>query len=328
MIGDPYYNQDLRKATIAFGALFNTITLVQSDKDGNEIKRVKVPLGYGSKEKYLALLQADPDLKRPVSIQLPRMAFELVGFLYDPARSQQQMIQDSGIISTNPNRMTTKYVAAPWNLTFNLHIITREIDDGLQIIQQILHYFRPDYSVSINFEPDLGLRGSKDTPIKLEGVDFQDTTQGPADDVRILIWTLTFTMRSYIYGPTRQQGQILHVYVNYYDDTTNSRLLTLNGAPVTANSVKGSNIINFSANVESLLTTNDVIQIQDSTLLVKSINGNNVTSNVYSFSTNKFLDVEKVLINQRIAAYTANVTPNTALSTDNYTITEIFQDFI
>ncbi len=329
MIGDNWYNQDIRKATVAFGALFNNISFIKNDVNRDELKRIKVPLGYGSKEKYLALLQADPEDKAAVAIQLPRMSFELTGMGYDKTRAQTQMLQDSSAIVGNATHMSTKYVPAPYDLQFSLHVMTREVDDGLQIIEQVVQYFRPDYTVSINFDLAMGQIASKDTPIILDSIEVNDSTTPVVDEIRIIVWTLSFTMKSYLFGPTRTQGQIMHVFVNYYDNTVMSRPLTVNGIVLTANTTRGSNTVVLSANGQSVISANDIIKLNDSVITVSSISGNTVSGNVHIQTTEKLVTVETMISpNTRVAAYIANVVPPTALITDNYTISELFQDFV
>ncbi len=328
MIGDNFQANDLRTVTVAFGALFNNITLIKNDSNGNELKRIKVPLGYGSREKYIALLAVDPDLKRGVGLQLPRMAFEMVGMNYDRSRRQQQMLQNSSVLGSDSTRLISQYVPVPYDLTFNLHILSRELDDGLQLIGMILPYFQPDYTISVIFESSLGKVGTKDVPIILVATEFNDTTEGAADQVRLLSWTLSFNVKSYIYGPIRHQGQILHVYVDYYDDTSTTKQIIVNGNYLTANITRGSNVIIMSANAQSVLSANDIVKVNETLVSVKTISGNAVTGNVIMTTSLHGLEVNRFIgSNNIIATYSANVVPNTALITDNYTISEIFRDY-
>ncbi len=171
MIGNINFDShSIRKATVAFGALFNSIFLKKEDADGNEIKRIKVPLAYGSKEKYLARLTEDPENKRPTQLPLPRMAFNLAGMAYDPMRKQQTMIRNRSAIVGNPNKMHTQFVPVPFDLYFELQIMTREMSDGLEILGMILPYFTPDYTVNIAYSSTIGIQTHKDTPILLNNV--------------------------------------------------------------------------------------------------------------------------------------------------------------
>ena len=328
MIGDNFYNKDLRKATVAFGALFNNISFEKKDKNSQEIKRLKVPLSYGSKEKYIDILQSDPEDKKAVGVELPRMAFVLKDIQYDKTRAQQLMVKDKAPIQGDATSMTSKFNPAPYDLQFELAIMSREVDDGLQILEQIVYYFRPDYTVTIAFEPALGVVANKNTPIIMGNVNVDDNTVGAIDDVRIIIWTIQFTMKSYLYGPTDTQGQILHVFVNYYDNTVTERQLSILGVPVTGSTVRGSNLIFMSANVAGVIANNDVISYNDILVTANSVIGSNVYSNVTFATTATQVPINTVILpGTRVAAYVANIVPPTALSTDNYTISELFEDF-
>jgi hypothetical protein len=328
MIPQHFYNKDLRKAVIAFGALFNNITLIKYDRNGTEIKRTKVPLSYASKEKYLVRLQQDATNARSIGFELPRMAFEMVGIGYDPSRKQQTMEKMAAVNQLTNASMYSNFVPVPYNVDFNLHIFSREIDDGLQILEQIIPYFTPDYTVTIKFNDIIGKKATKDTPIILNGYSFQDTSDGPIEDVRLLVWTVSFTMKTYLYGPTKSQAQILHIVINYYDATTDRKLLHVDGSIVYANVTRKSNVAILSANVMSQVSANDILQINNDVLRVLNVTSNSVTTN-HTF-TSSLVDqyvTKLVSSNNKLVMYTADVNPNTALSTDNYTIDEVFTEY-
>jgi hypothetical protein len=323
VIGSNFYNKDVRKATVAFGALFNNITLVKSDSTGAEIKRNKVPLVYGSKEKYLARLQQDPENARPVGLQLPRMAFEIVGFKYDNSRKQQTMIRDSSIATGNPQALFTQYVPVPYDISFNLHILAREVQDGLQIMEQILPFFTPDYTVAIAFTPQLGVSGTRETPIVFNGiVDMSDNTEGPVAEVRLITWTLSFTMKTFLYGPTSSQAQILSVQIQYFDQNVEEVPIVVGNQTLTGNTIINSNTIFFSANASGKLFANDIVDFNGTTILLNNVTGNTAQSNVVFAAYFNWIPINKLYVSHGpVAIYTANVSPNTSYQS-SYSIVE------
>jgi hypothetical protein len=321
-------NHSIRKATAAFGALFNNIILVKRDSNGNELKRVKIPLAYGSKEKYLAILTEDPEKKRATQLPVPRMAYSLVGLSYDAGRKQQTMLKNKSAIAGNPLKLNTQFVPVPYDLMFDLNIITREISDGLEIIGKILPFFTPDYTVSIKYSDTIGQQATKDTPIILSNTTFEDNTVGPSGEVRLIIWTLSFIMKAYVFGPETSQSQIKKVQISFFNDGLTPTDITISGIPVTAISHRGSNTLYTSANVAGLVNANDSIIVDGTTIRVTGVSSNVLTSNLI-FTT----DAQQLSLQYNnpstvmVARYTAEVTPNTALITDNYVITDLFEDF-
>lgn len=217
MLSDAYfYHRLTRKYVILFGNMFNNITIKRINRtDDVEIERFKVPIVYGPKEKYYVRLRADPDLNRPVQAVLPRMSFELVGFDYDMARKQNSLLR-SGVKVNNLSTAESQYMSVPYNLTFELVLYTRNVDDGTHIIEQILPYFNPDYTVTIDAIPELGFL--KDVPIILNSVDNMIEHEGDFDAVRFVSWTLNFTMKANYYGPVMNTSVIRTVYANLFND--------------------------------------------------------------------------------------------------------------
>ena len=187
-----FYNEIFRSVIIAFGSIFNGIEI----KKTNSI--IKVPLAYGPTQKFLARMQQEADLNKPVSITLPRMAFEFLGLQYDPTRKSTQT---QTIINQTPDGANVKknYLPVPYNMRFELSIMTKLNDDMLQIVEQILPYFQPAYQVPINF---LGnLKEKRDVAIQLDSISMEDDYEGNFDTRRALIYTLSFTAKTYVFGP-------------------------------------------------------------------------------------------------------------------------------
>lgn len=213
----PFYFKLTRKYVILFGNMFNNISIVRRNRDTEaEVERAKVPILYAPKEKYVTRLRSDPNLERAVQVMLPRMSFELVGLSYDATRKQNSLLRAAK--SNTSTRMQSQYMGVPYDLNFELNIYTRNIDDGTQIIEQILPYFNPDYTVTINSVPEIGFL--KDIPIILNSVSNVIEHEGTFDAVRYVSWTLNFTMKAYYFGPISPVKIIRKVITNIYNDPT------------------------------------------------------------------------------------------------------------
>lgn len=211
-----FYHQLTRKYVILFGNMFNNITVKRIDRNtGLEIERIKIPIVYAPKEKYYSRLRMDPDLERPIQVSLPRMSFEITGFTYDASRKQNSLLR-SGVAANTATRGTTQYMGVPYDLNFELNIYARNVDDGTHIIEQIIPYFNPDYTVTVNTIPALGFL--KDVPIVLTGVSNMIEHEGNFDAVRYVTWTLNFTMKANYYGPVQTPKIIRKVLANIYND--------------------------------------------------------------------------------------------------------------
>jgi hypothetical protein len=195
-----FYNEILRKTLISFGTLFNDITILHKNDSDNVVSEIKVPLAYGPTQKFLARLEQSPDLNKPVQITLPRMSFEFTGLTYDGGRkvsTTQTFLSKSSADGTETRKT---YMPVPYNMQFELNIMSKLNDDALQIIEQILPYFQPSYNLSIEFVKDIKER--RDVPIILENITMQDDYEGNFTTRRVLLYTLRFTAKIYLFGPT------------------------------------------------------------------------------------------------------------------------------
>ena len=207
-----YKHNIIRKCTIAFGNLFKDIAVERNDTNGNRTATIPVPLAYGPKDKFASRVTTDPNLNDPVAMQLPRMGFELTSLSYDGTRKINSLVQNRVEISSDYNKLLSQYTPVPYNIDFTLSIMVKNADDGVQIVEQILPYFTPDYNVTINMIPSMGI--TMDVPIILTSVTSDDTYEGDFESRRILTWTLSFTMKAYIYGPIKKTGIIKTVQVD------------------------------------------------------------------------------------------------------------------
>lgn len=200
---------------VLFGRLFDDISIIRKNtQTGKETSRFLVPIIYAPKEKMVTRILSDPDLLKSVGTILPRMSFEITSISYDATRKQNSLLRSSK--SNTSTHMTSSYMGVPYDISFALNIYTRNIDDGTQIVEQILPFFNPDFTVTTNMIPDLG--ALKDIPVILNSVSNDIEYEGDYDSVRYVNWTLTFTMKMYYYGPISYPKIIRTVYANTFND--------------------------------------------------------------------------------------------------------------
>ena len=214
-----YYWGTTRKAIIAFGNLFNNLSIVREDAKGVEVT-VKVPLSYAPKDKFLSRITQQPDIEnKTVALVVPRMAFEIGKMSLDPSRMQNK--NNSARIPVG-GTVAKKYSPVPYNLTVNLFVYTKTQDEGLQIMEQILPNFRPSYALSMNSIPEFGLK--EDLHVILTDVDMEDTYEGSMSEKRAVFWTFSFVLQLN-YHPAADdpdRGLIRRTEVGFFGD----RLLT------------------------------------------------------------------------------------------------------
>jgi len=199
MLGSHFYNQIVRKNIIAFGTLFNNITMKSSDPDTGEIlEESKVPLAYGPKQKFLVRI-GENAVSSKVAITLPRLYFEMTGIDYDSSRKTSPIQKYKTIIDGNGGEVRVQYVPVPYNINFELGVIAKSQDDALQIVEQILPYFQPSFSITLNMIPDMNEK--RDIAIILNGISGEDEWDDSFLERRYITYTLQFTMKSYLYGP-------------------------------------------------------------------------------------------------------------------------------
>ena len=199
MLGSHFYNQIVRKNIVAFGTLFNNITMKSTDPStGDVLEEIKVPLAYGPKQKFLVRLEENQS-NRKVAITLPRLYFEMTSIDYDATRKTSPIQKYKTIINNDGSEVRVQYVPVPYNLSFELGVIAKSQDDALQITEQILPYFQPSFSVTLNMIPDMNEK--KDIAIVLNNIGTEDEWDDSFLNRRYIVYTLNFTMKSYLYGP-------------------------------------------------------------------------------------------------------------------------------
>lgn len=286
-----FYNEIFRSVIIGFGSLFNGIEIKHKDDSDDTISIIKVPLAYGPTQKFLARIQQEADLNKPIQMTLPRMSFEFIGLQYDPSRKSTQT---QTIINQTPDGTNLKknYMPVPYNMSFQLSIMTKLNDDMLQIVEQILPYFQPAYNLPINF---LGnLKEKRDIPIQLDSIQMDDDYEGNFDTRRALVYTLNFTAKAYLFGPISDvTGDIIKkVSVGYVagskGTTAPSRDLTYQVTPRATKDYNGSVVTTLAENINlvdtvlevangNAITAKTYIYIGQEEMYVESVTGNKIT---------------------------------------------------
>jgi len=216
MLGQQFYHETMRKVVVAFGTIFNNIHLVRKDNNGNIIQTMKVPLAYGPREKFLVRLREDADLTKQVAVTLPRIGFEIRGLSYDATRKLNRVQRFKKVKTGNTKQLDTQYMPVPYNVDFQLYVMAKQSDDALQIVEQILPYFQPDYTVTINDNADMGIK--RDVPLILNSVGYEDNYEGEFQQRRAIIYTMDFTAKFYLYGPVSSSKVIKTVQADSYTD--------------------------------------------------------------------------------------------------------------
>ena len=217
MLGTQFYHESIRKVIVSFGTMFNNINLVRKDNSGSIIQSMKVPLAYGPREKFLVRLNEDADLTKQVAITLPRIGFEIQNLEYDSARKLNRVQRFKKVKGANAKQLDAQYMPVPYNLSIELYVMAKQSDDALQIVEQILPYFQPDYTLTIN--DNVAMDSKRDVPIVLNSISYEDNYQGDFTTRRALIYTLSFTAKFYLYGPVTSSKVIKTVQVDQYTDS-------------------------------------------------------------------------------------------------------------
>ena len=217
MLGTYYYHQIIRKTIIAFGTLFNGINIRHTEQDGTAFSDIRVPIAYGPTQKFLARLEQQANLNKPVQITLPRMSFEMVSLDYDPTRKTS--VTQTFKTCDDGGNVKKVFMPVPYNVGFELSILSKLNDDALQVIEQILPFFQPSLNLTIDLVDSIGEK--RDIPMTLDSISFQDDYEGDFSTRRALIYTLRFTAKTYLFGPISDstEGLIRKVQVDMYTNT-------------------------------------------------------------------------------------------------------------
>ena len=214
MLGSTFYHQTIRKYVAVFGTLFNDINIERKNSSGVVVERLKVPLAYGPKQKWLLAIQETTSDRKVVATRTPRMGFAMTGISYDSARKLNTIGRNvAANTSSTTSNMTTMYNPVPYNFDFQLFILVKNAEDGTQILEQVLPYFTPEFTVTVNTIPDMNIKA--DVPITLNSADVADEYEGDLSARRTITWTLSFTLKGFIY-PNVTSGEIIKsIEVNF-----------------------------------------------------------------------------------------------------------------
>jgi len=256
-----FYHEILRKTIISFGTLFNNITIQKKDASDTDFSVMKIPLAYGPTQKFLARL--DQNLNKSTAISLPRMSFEFTGLTYDSSRkvttTQKIAVKDPD----TKKKVDKVFTPVPYNMQFELSIMSKLNDDALQIVEQILPYFQPAFNLSVELVETI--KEKRDIPIVLENITMQDDYEGDYSTRRVLLYTLRFTAKTYLFGPVTRVEPIKQATLSYYTDNAEKRDLAYRVTPRAVKDYDDSVVTNLSDDILSSATT---IVVDDASSIV------------------------------------------------------------
>ena len=292
MLSSYFYHEILRKTIISFGTLFNNIQIKHKDKSGGDFSIITVPIAYGPIQKFLARIEQSPNVRKEVAITLPRMSFEMTGISYDPSRKSSTM-QTFKSLDKDNNEMTKVFMPVPYNVSFRLSIMSKLNEDALQVIEQILPYFQPHFNLTVDLVSSIGEK--RDIPMILNNISMDDQYEGDFSSRRVLIYSLDFTAKTYLFGPVGSPNEALikQVQVDYYTDTNRinaSRQLRYVAEPRAIQDYDNDAITQIAENISEESTEFDVvdgsvlleksyIMIGNESMYIRKIAGNTLTVN-------------------------------------------------
>lgn len=291
MLGTYFYHEIIRKNVIGFGNLFNEINITHKDSSGNQKSEILVPIAYGPIQKFLARIEQQPDLSRKQSLSLPRISFEMTSIQYDSARKGSPVQTFKSVNLENNSIVNKAFMPVPYNLGFELNIITKLQDDALQIVEQIIPFFQPAFNITIDLVSLIGEK--RDTPVVLNSITFKDNYEGDYSDRRYLIYTLKFTNKTNFFGPVVDNtgSLIKKVKVDFFSNTDRNVAKREVRYTVTPRAIKDYNNDNTTTLAENIntkvnefevldastFTVNTYIRIDNENMQIKSISGNIIT---------------------------------------------------
>lgn len=214
MFNNPFYFSLIRKYVILVGTLFNNIHITRTDGDGNQTALIKVPITYAAKDKMLARVLADPEIQRETAVMpLPMVSFEIGKMYYDRDRKLNTVGRVSTRMESDRNKFKYQYNPVPYNINFSVFVYSKNTEDGTKIIEQILPFFTPDWTTTVNLIPEMDI--TMDIPIVLNNIGYTDNYDGNYKDRRAIIWQLDLTLKGYLYGPVKNSNIIKFVETNF-----------------------------------------------------------------------------------------------------------------
>jgi len=226
MFGHSFYHGTLRRYVIMFGNLFNEIQINRFDNSGNKVQTLQVPIAYGPKQRFVERALVDPTGLKSVSITLPTIGFAMNSMTYAPQRKLNSALKYKSNFNGTDEKFSSVFAPVPYDFNFSLFILTRNSEDGIQIIEQIVPFFTPDFTVTMKVLPEAGI--NLDIPIELTSITSDDQYEGDFETRRVLTWELEFIVKGYLFGPSTRKSFITNAEVNTFQLNLND----LSGSPV------------------------------------------------------------------------------------------------
>ena len=277
MFGTYFYNESIKRSISVFGTLFNNIDIKKTKADGTVLTSQKVPISYGPKQKFLLRLQDDAKARdgSVTSISLPRIAFEMTGLEYDPTRQQNKLIRTTKttVETADTGKRGFQYQPAPYNINFSMSILAKNVIDGIQILEQILPYFQPEYTVAMKMVD--AMSEVRDVPVILTSTNMEDMYEGAFEERRVIEYTLEFTMKTYFFGPV-YTGEVIKNVIerDYINDNVQAGFTSTEiqssglvkevkhyepAFGEVANAVSNSSTVSFPSAINSKISANDEV---------------------------------------------------------------------
>ena len=316
----PTYNRIIRKLVTGFGNLFDNITLVRYNPDLSEAQRMLVPIVYATKEMYVKRLEDDPNLDKKVSTTLPKMSFEMTGLTYDASRKQNTNIKN---FSKTNNGVVAQYNPVPYNFDFNLYLYVRNIEDGTQIIEHIIPFFAPDYTIKLNLIPEMGI--IKEVPVILNSATHEIDYEGAGRTVetRMVVWTLNFTVKGFIFGKISEAGLIRNSITNILNNIDSQDTVVFSMTTPGVGSYQEGETVYQGYSANQATATGKVVFWSNNNLHLTNINGNFVSDKpiVGLVSNSNYVFNSYQVLPLELAKIDIKPNPLNAEANTNYTYT-------
>jgi hypothetical protein len=318
------YNRVIRKFVVGFGNLFNEITLVRYNPDLSEAERFLIPIAYATKERYVMRLEDDYTLDKKIQVALPRLSFEMTGLSYDASRKQNTNTKNFAQTSTG---VVAQYNPVPYNFDFSLYLYVRNIEDATQVLEHIIPYFTPDYTIKLNLIPEMGV--VKEVPVILNSTQHEIIYEGDRDqETRMIVWTLNFTVKGFIFGKTSSTGVINTSITNILNDIGANDVVEFNMSPTGFGNYQIGETVYQGYTSTTATAYGKVVAWNNNILRITNINGNFVSSQpIYGVNNNaSYTFLSYQILPQKYIQIISTSSPTDANANTSYTYTNTIQE--